>query len=185
MNKESYSHYKINFSAPINVASAKKLIDTLKGIPDEVKELHLYINSSGGSVPIALEIAKFLDTLSCKLITYNVEHCDSAAVLLFAAGAERVCDFHASFFVHTVSVKLAGEYTLDSIRTNYLKLKSDYDNIISFLSQKTNLSLAQWKSYMTENGHVFSAQEAFDYNLVTCIAENPVKMSYSSAISFL
>ena len=110
MNKEVDSHYKINFSTPITVASARKLINIIKEIPDEISELHLYINSYGGSVPIALSIAKILDALPCKIMTYNLGHCDSAAMSLFVAGQERVCDIHSTFFAHTVSIKLSGEY---------------------------------------------------------------------------
>lgn len=182
MNKEVDSHYKINFSTPITVASARKLINIIKEIPDEISELHLYINSYGGSVPIALSIAKILDALPCKIMTYNLGHCDSAAMLLFVAGQERVCDIHSTFFAHTVSIKLSGEYTLDSIRMSYLNLRRDYKNIISFLSQKTSLSSLQWQSYMTEQGHIISAQEALDFNLVTHIVEHPIKISCDNII---
>ena len=185
MNNARDAFYKINFSAPITTDSVRKLIDILSKVPDEIKELHLYINSPGGSVTVALGLVEFLKTLPCKIVTYNTARCDSAAILLFVVGEERICDPQASLFAHTVSVELSGEYTIESIRLNYLKLRRDYRSIIAFLSQKTNLSFSQWKNYMTEKGHTFSAQEAFECGLATRIVKLPIEMFFYDSITSL
>lgn len=162
----------IDFSASINAASARDLIDTLKNkVPDDTAELHLLINSPGGSVPVALGLANFLEGLPCKLITYNISRCDSAAIILFAAGEERICVPEGTFFAHSVNIELSGQYSLDSLRMEYLKLQQDYKSILSYLSRKTSVSARCWRNYMTEKGHVFSAQEALTRGLATRIEE--------------
>lgn len=162
----------LNFSVPINANTAQKLIDALVfDVPNKIDELHLVINSPGGSVPIALGIANFLESLPCKVFTYNLSRCDSAAIVLFAAGKERICVPESSFFSHCTKIVLNGEYSLDSLRLKYLALKHDYERIILFLSRKTLISCRRWKNYMMEKGHVFSAEEALRVGLATQIKE--------------
>ena len=162
----------IDFALPITAITARSLIDTLvEQVPDSVNELHLLINSPGGSVPVALGLANFLESLPCKLITYNISRCDSAAIMLFAAGEERICVPEGTFFAHSVNIELSGQYSLDSLRMEYLKLQQDYKSILSYLSRKTSISCRCWRNYMTEKGHVFSAQEALTRGLATRIEE--------------
>ena len=162
----------IDFSVSVNAISVRNLIDTLTNkVPNHVQELHLLINSPGGSVPVALGLANFLESLPCKLITYNISRCDSAAIMLFVAGEERFCVPEGTFFAHSVNIELSGQYSLDSLRMEYLKLQQDYKSILSYLSRKTSVSARCWRNYMTEKGHVFSAQEALTRGLATRIEE--------------
>lgn len=162
----------IDFSDSINTTSVRDLVDTLTTkVPDNIKELHLLINSPGGSVPVALGLANFLESLPCKLITYNISRCDSAAIILFAAGEERICVPEGTFFAHSVNIELSGQYSLDTLRMEYLKLQQDYKSILSYLSRKTAVSSRCWRNYMTEKGHVFTAQEALIRGLATRIEE--------------
>ena len=162
----------VDFALPVTAITARSLIDTLvKQVPDSVNELHLLINSPGGSVPVALGLANFLESLPCKLITYNISRCDSDAIMLFAAGKERICVPEGTFFAHSVNIELSGQYSLDSLRMEYLKLQQDYKSILSYLSRKTSVSCRCWRNYMTENGHVFSAQEALTRGLATRIED--------------
>ena len=162
----------IDFSDSINTTSVRDLVDTLTTkVPENIKELHLLINSPGGSVPVALGLANFLESLPCKLITYNISRCDSAAIILFAAGEERICVPEGTFFAHSVNIELSGQYSLDTLRMEYLKLQQDYKSILSYLSRKTAVSSRCWRNYMTEKGHVFTAQEALIRGLATRIEE--------------
>lgn len=162
----------INFSVPITAETALSLIDTLVvKVPDETTELHLLINSPGGSVPVALGIAQFLEGLPCKIITYNTSRCDSAAIVLFAAGEERICVPEGAFFAHTVNIELSGQYSLDALRLEYLKLRQEYNSIISYLSRRTHVSSRCWRNFMTEKGHVFSSSEALKRGLATSVKE--------------
>lgn len=162
----------IVFPLPITAVTARELINVIVNkVPDGVKELHLLINSPGGSVPVALGIANFLEGLSCKLVTYNISRCDSAAIMLFAAGAERICLPDATFFSHSVLIELSGQYSLETLHLEYKKLEQEYKSILSYLSRKTSISSVRWKKYMTEAGHVFSSKEALRKGLATGINE--------------
>ncbi len=162
----------IVFSLPITAVTARELINVIVNkVPNGVKELHLLINSPGGSVPIALGIANFLEGLSCKLVTYNISRCDSAAIMVFAAGTERICLPDATFFSHSVQIELSGQFSLETLHLEYLKLKQEYKSILAYLSRKTLISSVLWKKYMTEVGHVFSSNEALRKGLATSINE--------------
>ena len=100
----------INFSVPITTTTACQLIDTLvTKVPDDIQELHLLLNSPGGSVPVALGIANFLESLPCNLITYNISRCNSAAIMLFVAGKKRYCVPEGTFLAHSVNIENAEE----------------------------------------------------------------------------
>lgn len=162
----------IDFSMPITAETAQSLIDTLVDkVPDGTAELHLLINSPGGSVPVALGVAQFLEGLPCKLITYNISRCDSAAIVMFAAGEERISVPEGAFFAHTVNIELTGQYSLDALHLEYLKLRQEYNSIISYLSRKTQISSSCWRNFMTEKGHVFSSSEALKRGLATSVKE--------------
>ena len=170
----------IDFSEAVNIVTARELMSTLVAqVPDDINELHLLINSPGGSVPVALGLANLLESLPCKLITYNISRCDSAAIILFAAGKERICVPEGTFFAHSVNIELSGQYSLDTLRMEYLKLRQDYKSILSYLSRKTSISSRCWRSYMTEKGHVFSAQEALTRGLATRIEELKIEQHTS------
>ena len=162
----------INVPLPVTAITAQALIDTLVDkVPDATKELHLLINSPGGSVPVAMGIAKILEGLSCKLITYNTARCDSAALVIYAAGIERICIPEGEFLAHTVNIELSGNYSLDALGLEYRKLRQEYKNVISYLARKTGISKHSWQNYMTEKGHVFSSKEALRRGLSTKVSE--------------
>lgn len=75
-----------------------------KNLPEDMQELHLYLNSYGGSVSAGTAIKAELDRLrqktGCKLITYNDGACASMATVLYMMGDERHMMDGAMFLIH-------------------------------------------------------------------------------------
>ena len=162
----------INFALPVTAKTVQVLVDVLVSkVPNATKELHLFINSPGGSIPVALGIANFLESLPCKLVTYNTSRCDSAAIILFAAGKERICVPEGQFLAHSFNIELSGSYSLDALALEYRNLRQEYKNVISYLTQKTGISQYSWRNYMSEKGHVFSSSEALKRGWATHVKE--------------
>ncbi len=161
----------IDVSVPITAASMKAFTDCIVDkVPDGTKVLHLLLNSPGGSVPVALGVANFLEGLPCKVVTYNMSRVDSAAILLYAAGEERVCLPEARFFAHSIQIELSGQYSLTSLGNEYKNLRNDFKNVVSYLSNKTGIRSSVWRRYMSDAGHLFSAEEALKRGLASKIA---------------
>jgi ATP-dependent Clp protease protease subunit len=55
---------------------------------DPKADIHLYINSPGGSVTAGLAIYDTMQFVSCDVATYCIGQCASMGAILLAAGAE-------------------------------------------------------------------------------------------------
>src|SRR5580704_12512102 len=66
------------------------------------QEIHLYINSPGGSVTSMLAIYDTMQFLECPIVTYCMGIAASAAAVLLAAGTKgkRYCLPHAKVMIH-------------------------------------------------------------------------------------
>lgn len=80
--------------------SAAGLIDEVKQL--DADEIHLHINSMGGSVPEAWAMYNALREHPAKVITYADGFVASAALYPFLAGDERIANSASVFFFHEV-----------------------------------------------------------------------------------
>ena len=71
----------------------------------------IYISSPSGSVDIAVELFNFLKLLDCKITTVNLSCVNSAAIIIFAAGDERIRLPCSSFYVHSITKNLNRDFT--------------------------------------------------------------------------
>lgn len=140
----------------------------VEAIDMEYDNLHLMLNSPGGSVRIGLGLANFISTLPCNVITYNISAVDSAAVMVFSAGKERICAADSRFYIHCVGKELSGLQTIETLKRETEELQLDTNNIASFLSKRTEWSPMKWKMAM-RRGTVISPDQAKRIGLVTSI----------------
>ncbi len=160
---------KVLFSAAINHDSLEcfyyEVIPRLK----ESDHLELHIDSRGGEVAVALGLAYFLKSLGDKITTYNEGHCDSAAIVIFASGAERVAIRGCQFAMHEVGIDITGLQTLSSLSLLKDLLTSDAKRITQFLERQTGRAASLWERDMINNRHLSSVM-AFHNGLATKIA---------------
>ena len=164
----------IEYNTEICAQSVGKFYDIIeKQFDDEIEILHLLLNSPGGSVRLALGLARLLEQLPCKVKTYNLHRVDSAAIALFCAGSERICLPSSCVLAHTVHVELCGQYSPNTLKIEYMSLLHDYDDVVSYLSSRTRMPREEWERYLSEEGHFFMADEAVRLGLATSCHDGP------------
>ena len=94
---------------------------------DPKKDIHLYINSPGGSVTAGLAIYDTMQFMTCDVNTYCIGQAASMGAVLLCGGTQgkRFALPNANIMIHQVLGGAQGQASDVEIRVNYmLKLKS-------------------------------------------------------------
>jgi ATP-dependent Clp protease protease subunit len=137
---------------------------------DPKADIHLYINSPGGSVTAGLSIYDTMQFVTCDVATYCIGQCASMGAVLLAAGAKgkRTALPHARVMIHQPLAGTEGTTTEILIHTKeFLRLKRDLNAI---LIKHTGQDLARIEKD-TDRDRFLSAQEAVEYGLVDNVLE--------------
>ena len=101
---------------------------------DPKKDVHLYINSPGGSVTAGLAIYDTMQFLTCDVNTYCIGSCASMGAVLLAGGAKgkRFALPNSDVMIHQVLGGAEGQASDVEIRVKYmLRLKNRLNGIIA------------------------------------------------------
>src|SRR5579863_2935540 len=101
---------------------------------DAKKDIHLYINSPGGSVTAGLAIYDTMQFLTCDVNTYCVGQAASMGAVLLAAGTKgkRFALPNSNIMIHQVLGGAEGQASDVEIRVKYmLRLKNRLNSIMS------------------------------------------------------
>ena len=101
---------------------------------DPKKDIHLYINSPGGSVTAGLAIYDTMQFLTCDVNTYCIGQAASMGAVLLAGGTKgkRYALPNSNIMIHQVLGGAEGQATDVEIRVKYmLKLKQRLNEILS------------------------------------------------------
>lgn len=101
---------------------------------DPKKDIHLYINSPGGSVTAGLAIYDTMQFLTCDVNTYCIGQAASMGAVLLCAGTKgkRFALPNSNIMIHQVLGGAEGQASDVEIRVKYmLKLKQRLNTIIS------------------------------------------------------
>ena len=164
---------KINFTGNINEENVRTFVNELKNLiakKSESTSLTIYISSSGGNVDIAVELFNFLKLLDCTVRTVNVSCVNSAAIIIFAAGTERISLPCSSFYVHSVSKHLNGNYTADDLLREAKEMTANTDKVATILANISNKNKSYWKRLM-KKGCLLTSKRAKELGLVNDISE--------------
>jgi ATP-dependent Clp protease protease subunit len=132
---------------------------------DPKKDIHIYINSPGGSVTSGLAIYDTIQYLTCDVNTYCVGQAASMGAVLLAAGTKgkRYALPNANIMIHQVLGGAEGQASDVEIRVKHmLKLKQTLNTI---LSKHTGKPIEQVERDC-DRDNFMSAQEAKSYGLV-------------------
>jgi len=103
-------------------------------MPDPKKDIHLYINSPGGSVTAGLAIYDTMQFLTCDVNTYCIGQAASMGAVLLCGGTKgkRYALPNSNIMIHQVLGGAEGQASDVEIRVRYmLKLKQRLNTIIS------------------------------------------------------
>jgi ATP-dependent Clp protease, protease subunit len=132
---------------------------------DPKKDIHLYINSPGGSVTAGLAIYDTMQFMTCDVNTYCIGMAASMGAVLLAAGTrgKRFALPNSDIMIHQVSGGAQGTASDVERTVEYMyKLKKRLTRI---LAEHTSKSEEQVKAD-SDRDYYMSAQEAKDYGLV-------------------
>ncbi len=135
------------------------------------QDVHMYINSPGGSVDDTLAIYDTMTFLTCNVATYCVGQAASGAAMILAAGTagKRFCLPHSKIMIHQPWGGVTGQASDIEIQAEeILKAKKLLNNLMAKHTGKDVKQVEQ----DTERDRYMSAQEAVDYGLVDEILEN-------------
>ena len=166
---------------------------------DPKKDIHLYINSPGGSVTAGLAIYDTIQYMTCDVNTYCVGQAASMGAVLLAAGAKgkRYALPNSNIMIHQVLGGAEGQASDVEIRVKHmLKLKQTLNAI---LSKHTGKPVAQVEKDC-DRDYFMSADEAKAYGLVDLVVQSrkeipgageklgggmKIKRTHTPAFSFL
>lgn len=164
---------KISFTGNVNEENVRAFINEVKKLTEENPEstsLTIYISSPGGNVDISVELFNFLKLLDCKIRTVNISRVNSAAIIIFAAGEERISLPSSSFYVHSITKNLNGDFTADDLMREAKEMMANTDKIAEILAHTSNKSRTYWKHLMRK-GCLLTSKKAKELSLVNDISE--------------
>lgn len=164
---------KISFNGSVNEENVRAFITEIKNLVDknpDATSLTIYISSPGGSVDIAVELFYFLKLLECKVRTVNISCVNSAAIIIFAAGDERISLPCSSFYVHAITKNLNGNFTAADLLREVKEMTANTDKVATILESVSNKNKSYWKRLM-KKGCLLTSQRAKDLGLVNVISE--------------
>jgi len=132
---------------------------------DPKKDIHLYVNSPGGSVTAGLAIYDTMQFLTCDVNTYCIGQAASMGAVLLAAGTKgkRYALPNARIMIHQPWGGVQGQATDISIQAKeILRLKDRLNEILAKHCSQSIENLAR----DTDRDRFMSADEAKAYGLV-------------------
>ncbi len=140
---------------------------------DPDKDIHMYINSPGGSVYAGLGIYDVMQFIKCDVSTYCIGMAASMGSLLLTAGAKgkRFCMPHARIMIHQPLGGARGQASDIEIQAKeilYLK-----DRLNAIYSIHTGRTVEQVKKD-TDRDNYLSGKDAVEYGLIDKVVEKRV-----------
>jgi ATP-dependent Clp protease protease subunit len=138
---------------------------------DPKKDIHLYINSPGGSVTAGLAIYDTIQYMTCDVNTYCVGQAASMGAVLLCAGTKgkRFALPNSNVMIHQVLGGAEGQVSDVEIRVKHmLKLKQTLNAI---LSKHTGKPVEQVERDCDRDNYM-SAEEAKAYGLVDQVVQS-------------
>ncbi|MBQ1278635.1 MAG: ATP-dependent Clp endopeptidase proteolytic subunit ClpP [Thermoguttaceae bacterium] len=157
----------------VNDAVANSIVAQLLFLQSEDPEadIHLYINSPGGSVSAGLAIYDTMQYISCDVATYCIGQCASMGAVLLTAGAagKRFALPNSRVMIHQ---PLAGmEGTAEEILIHAKEFRLIKEKLNGILCKHAGRSLDEIERD-TDRDNFMSAEEAKAYGLVDQVVES-------------
>lgn len=160
----------IFIGAPIDDYIANLVIAQLLFLQSEdpERDIHVYINSPGGSVSAGLAIYDTMQYVKCDIATYCIGMAASMGALLLSAGSKgkRYALPHSRIMIHQPMGGFYGQATDVEIHAKeILKMKETLNRILSSHTGQPYEKIQQ----DTERDFFMSAEEALNYGIVDSV----------------
>jgi ATP-dependent Clp protease protease subunit len=138
---------------------------------DAKADVHLYINSPGGSITAGLAIYDTMQFVNCDVATYCVGQCASMGAILLTAGAagKRKALPNSRIMIHQ---PLAGmEGSAEDIMIHAKELTKIKERLNKILLKHTGHPLKKIEQD-TDRDRFMTAEEALEYGLIDAVIEH-------------
>lgn len=138
---------------------------------DPGKDIHLYINSPGGSVTAGMVIYDTMQYIKCDVSTICMGLAASMGAFLLAGGAKgkRMALPNAEIMIHQPSGGAKGQATeIDIVAQQILKTRHTLNSILAQNTGQTLETIAR----DTERDNYMTAKEAMEYGLIDAVIEH-------------
>jgi len=138
---------------------------------DPKSDIHLYINSPGGSVTAGLALYDTMQFVTCDVATYCIGQCASMGAVLLAAGApgKRNALPNARIMIHQPSAGMEG--SAEDIMIHANEFKKTKQRLNQILLKHTGQPLEQIERD-TDRDRFMSATEAKEYSIIDNVIEH-------------
>ena len=165
----------IVLSDEVNDATASLVVAQLLFLEgqDAEKDIHLYINSPGGSVTAGMAIYDTMQYIKCDVSTICMGLGASMGAFLLAAGAKgkRYALPNAEIMIHQPSGGARGQATeIQIVAENILRTRERLNRILAENTGKPIEVIAQ----DTERDNFMTAQEALEYGLIDKVIDKRI-----------
>jgi ATP-dependent Clp protease protease subunit len=142
---------------------------------DPKKDIHLYINSPGGSVTAGLAIYDTMQFISCDVATYCLGQAASMGAMLLTAGAagKRYALPNASIMIHQPLAGMQG--TAEEIMIHRNELRRVKDRLNNLQVKHTGKTLKEIEDN-TDRDNFMTAEEALEFNLIDKVVSSLSEM---------
>lgn len=132
---------------------------------DPTKEIHLYVNSPGGSVTAGMAIVDTINFLKCDVVTYCIGMAASMGTVLLASGTKgkRFALPNSRIMIHQPSGGATGQTSDISIAAKeILRWRNTLNELLAGCSGQSVEKIRQ----DSDRDYYMTAQEACEYGLV-------------------
>lgn len=140
------------------------------------KDIHLYINSPGGSVTAGLSVYDTMQFVNCDVSTICVGQAASMGALLLGGGAKgkRFALPHSRVMMHQPSAGYSGQATdIDIHAKEVLEIKRRLNEIMALHTGQTVKQIEK----DLERDNFMSGEEAVKYGLIDTVLQQRTEMS--------
>jgi ATP-dependent Clp protease protease subunit len=132
---------------------------------DPKSDIHLYINSPGGSVTAGMAIYDTMQFVTCDVATYCIGQAASMGAVLLAAGAKgkRHALPNSRIMIHQPSAGMEG--TAEDIMIHATEYRKTKEKLNRILIEHTGQTMEQIEAD-TDRDHFMSADEAQEYRII-------------------
>ena len=138
---------------------------------DPKKDIHVYVNSPGGSVTSGMAIYDTMQFMRCDIVTYCIGQVASMGTILLAAGTKgkRYALPNSRIMIHQPTGGASGQASDISIAAKEILRWRKVLNEI--LSKHSGHPLKQIEKD-SDRDYFMTAEEAKEYGIVDCVIEN-------------
>lgn len=166
----------IFLDGPIHDGSANLIIMKMLFLQSENRhqDIHLYVNSPGGSVSATLAIYDIMSFIECDVATYCVGMAASGGAILVAGGTagKRFALKHSKIMIHQPHGQVGGQ--VSDIEIQAKDIIETRELLNELLSNHTGQSVERIAKD-TQRDYYMTALQSKEYGLVDEVLEKPVK----------